>query len=65
MAFFVEGPVYIVISKGFFLQFVDFNLSLLTHILCLELIYSGNSRCSAKEVAILLLSWITLYIVIK
>ena len=47
-----QRALYIIFSKRWFLQFVAFNLSPLTYNLCLELIYSGNSRCSIKEVAI-------------
>ena len=47
-----QRALYIIFSKCCFLQFVAFNLSPLTYTLCLELIYSRNSRCSIKEVAI-------------
>ena len=50
------------VGKKFDVLFVCFNVSLLMQFACAKVLYSGNSRCSTKEAAILLRSWCTLYI---
>ena len=54
---FVENPSTCPNSSCF-----SFDLSLFTWSECVEVIFSWNVRCSAKETVILLLSWSTLYI---
>ena len=53
IALFVEHPPCNILKmKSFLLLIFFFNLSLLIHIPCVKVIYSGCFRCSAKEAVI-------------